>query len=124
MVPDRELVAAWLDRHPGAYLALVGLLLVVAMTLAIRALLTANRRGPDWRWGLVMIVLLAAGRWPCRSIASGRPACRPRSIAIRATCGFYRGRAIFTDLACTTICELPFRCVIRPMGLLFQESGL
>ncbi len=57
----------WLDDHPKCYLWFVGVALAGGLILALRAWFRpATEPGPhtDWAWGLVLLAILAAGRWP------------------------------------------------------------
>ncbi len=57
----------WLDARPGIYFLVVGGWLVFWLVRAVTPLLTGpgdDRRTHDWRWGLVILSILVAGRWP------------------------------------------------------------
>lgn len=57
----------WLDDHPLCYPWFVGAILAGALALALRAWFRpAETPAPqsDWTWGLVLLAVLAAGRWP------------------------------------------------------------
>lgn len=57
----------WLDHYPQTYLWLVGGLIVGALALTVVPLLRGrydDTRGHDWGWGLLILAILAAGRWP------------------------------------------------------------
>jgi hypothetical protein len=58
---------SWFDAHPACYGGLIGLTLVVALGLVLRACWRPVSHAPthsDWRWGGIIFSLLAAGRWP------------------------------------------------------------
>ena len=57
----------WMDHHPLVYLGLAGSIIGFALMRAVAPLLRGTADGPrrhDWRWGLVILATLAAGRWP------------------------------------------------------------
>jgi hypothetical protein len=57
----------WVQQHPSSYLWLVGGLIVLALLLATGPLLKDrcdDTRKHDWWWGLLMLAILTAGRWP------------------------------------------------------------
>lgn len=57
----------WLDRHPQTYLWLVGGLIGFALACAVVPLLRGSpddSRRHDWWWGLPILAILFAGRWP------------------------------------------------------------
>lgn len=65
---DPSPVLGWLARHPPLYLVPVAALILLALLLGLRALprepaAPAVRRH-DWSWGLLILGILAAGRWP------------------------------------------------------------
>ena len=56
----------WLDRYPQVPFLVAGALFVLALAAAAGPFfrLGAGERRPDWAWGLVILSLLLAGRWP------------------------------------------------------------
>ena len=57
----------WVQHHPASYLWLVGGLMVIALALAVGSLWRGHYddlRGHDWWWGLPILAILTAGRWP------------------------------------------------------------
>ena len=57
----------WLDLHRPSYFWLAGGLAGLALCLAVRPFLGAsgeNVRKHDWAWGLLLLAILLAGRWP------------------------------------------------------------
>ena len=56
-----------MDQNPFFYLCLVGGLILLALVLTIPPLFreqVETEHLPDWRWGWLVIAILAAGRWP------------------------------------------------------------
>lgn len=57
----------WMERYPQCYLCLVGGLILIALACAVGPLLKdqyRGTRGHDWWWGLLILAILTAGRWP------------------------------------------------------------
>jgi hypothetical protein len=57
----------WVDHHPDSYFWLVSGLIVLALILATGPLWKGrydDTPGHDWWWGLLILAILAAGRWP------------------------------------------------------------
>lgn len=57
----------WFDRHPSAAFWPAGMLIVLALWLAVKPFSrdrAVEAGGSDWRWGLLILAILAAGRWP------------------------------------------------------------
>lgn len=59
----------WLDLHRQTYLWPVGGLIIAALILALRPLLREDGAQPDvrrhdWWWGMMILAILVAGRWP------------------------------------------------------------
>lgn len=66
-MPDSASLLVWVDHHPQSYLWPVGGLIVIALASAVRPLLKDqydDTRGHDWWWGLSILAILIAGRWP------------------------------------------------------------
>lgn len=64
---SRHACFVWLDDHPGSYPVVLGLVLAAAAGLALHSWLRPRPTDgprPDWRWGLVLLLVLLAGRWP------------------------------------------------------------
>jgi hypothetical protein len=60
-------VLKWVDGHPTVYFWLAGGLLIMALAGTLIPWLRdrgEDPKGPDWTWGLVVLALLVAGRWP------------------------------------------------------------
>ncbi len=57
----------WLDLNPQSYCWLAGSVIITALALAVVPLLrdSPEETGQhDWGWGLILLAILAAGRWP------------------------------------------------------------
>jgi hypothetical protein len=57
----------WVDHHPDSYFCLAGGLVGLALILATRPLGQDRRDDSprhDWWWGLLILAILTAGRWP------------------------------------------------------------
>lgn len=66
-----DVFLTWLDDHPQCYIWLVAAVIAAGAALAIRSWLQAkpgDRPQPDWKWGLVLLAILLAGRWPSMMI--------------------------------------------------------
>ena len=56
-----------MDQNPTFYICVVGVLIIVALFMALVPLLrdrSDEKRGHDWFWGILIVAILAAGRWP------------------------------------------------------------
>lgn len=63
----------WFDENPARYWWLVHAVLTAVACASCWPLLRApsareEAHGSDWRWGLAILALLAAGRWPCLAV--------------------------------------------------------
>ena len=57
----------WVDQNSIFYFCLVGGLITLALIMAIIPLLRDQgeaKRSHDWIWGILIVAILAAGRWP------------------------------------------------------------
>jgi hypothetical protein len=64
----------WLDSHPWIYPLGVGGLIVLSLARTVAPLLAGqsnDARGHDWGWGLVILAIMAAGRWPALLFTRG-----------------------------------------------------
>jgi hypothetical protein len=64
---DCDAIMRWMDLHPSFYFYLAGATITGALISAVNPLLreqTEEKPGGDWGWGLWVVAILAAGRWP------------------------------------------------------------
>ena len=57
----------WFEHHPQGHFWLVGSLILLALGLAVVPLLRdcpEKAKGHDWAWGVMVLAILVAGRWP------------------------------------------------------------
>jgi hypothetical protein len=57
----------WFDQHPSGYWIIASVTTSVILIVLLLGLIKGKgeaSRGPDWRWGIVILALLCVGRWP------------------------------------------------------------